>query len=71
MSYADECLVITRNGRYTRRDLTHDNQETMCREFYGITARGEITKNPVSWRTATDLLLTKQKILDPWGTYFR
>ena len=71
MDYADECLVITRGRRYTRRDLIHDNQETMLREYYGITPKGEITKVPVSCRTATDLLLTNQKLPDPWGTYFR
>jgi hypothetical protein len=71
MTYADEILVITRDRRYTRRDLTHDNLETMRREFYGITPRGELTKKPTSWRAATDLLQAKRTLPDPWGTYFR
>lgn len=71
MTYADECLVFTCDRRYTRRDLTHDNQEIMRREFYGITPKGEITKKPTSWRAANDLLQSKRKLPDPWGTYFR
>lgn len=73
-SPADERIVLVRGKWVTRRELIHDNPDTMRREYYGIEKDGSITKAPTSW-TSSSMFLQQPRCptqaLVPWGTYFR